>query len=99
MIFIHHQTHTIMNKKDKIAIENNSQIKEEKNLNYKKFWAWGIGLLVALMVLAYVAGFITFGSNIPIVKESDRKMYFEKDSTTAVAVATETKMDSINVKE
>lgn len=88
-----------MNKKDKIAIENNSQIKEEKNLNYKKFWAWGIGLLVALMVLAYTAGLITFGSKIPIVKDSDRKAYFEKDSTTAAAVATEAKMDSMNAKE
>jgi hypothetical protein len=84
-----------MNQKSRANIENSSEIKEEKKLNYKKFWAWGIGLLLALMVLAYVAGFITFGSKIPLVKDSDRKAYFERDSATSAAVATKAKMDSI----
>lgn len=84
-----------MNKKDRASIEENSEVKEEKKLNYQKFWAWGIGLLVALMVLAYAAGLITFGSEIPVIKDSDRKAYFEKDSTTAAAVATDAKMDSV----
>lgn len=88
-----------MQKKERASIENSSQIKEEKKLNYKKFWAWGIGLLVALMALAYVAGFITFGSEIPVVNDSDRKAYFEKDSATSAAVAVEAKMDTVKAKE
>ncbi|WP_435353050.1 hypothetical protein [Emticicia sp. SJ17W-69] len=88
-----------MNKKDRAYIEGSSQIKEEKKLNYKKFWAWGIGLLVALMVIAYIAGFITFGNKIPVVKDSERKAYFEKDSSTAAAVAADAKMDSLKAKE
>lgn len=88
-----------MNRKDRADIEKSSEIKEEKKLNFKKFWAWGIGLIVALMVIAYVAGFITFGSKIPVVKDSERKAYFEKDSATSAAIANEVKMDSVKVKE
>lgn len=88
-----------MNKKVRATIEESSQIKEEKKLNYKKFWAWGIGLLVALMVIAYVAGFITFGNKIPVVKDSERKAYFDKDSATSAAVAANAKMDSLKAKE
>lgn len=88
-----------MNKKIRSSIENSSQVKEEKKLDYNKFWGWGIGLIVALMVLAYIAGFITFGSNVPVLKESEKKTYFEQDSASAAAVATDAKMDSMKVKE
>lgn len=88
-----------MNRKDRADIEKSSEIKEEKKLNFKKFWAWGFGLLIALMVIAYVAGFITFGSKIPVVNDSERKAYFEKDSATSAAIANEVKMDSVKVKE
>ena len=45
------------------------------------------------------AGFITFGSKIPVVNDSERKAYFEKDSATSAAIANEVKMDSVKVKE
>lgn len=88
-----------MQKKTRASIEESSQIKEEKKLNYKKFWAWGIGLLVALMLIAYTAGLITFGNKIPVVKDSDRKAYFDKDSSTSAAVAADAKMDSLKTRE
>jgi hypothetical protein len=88
-----------MDKKERAAIESNSQIKEEKKLNYRKFWGWGIGLIIALMIIAYIAGFLTFGSKIPVVKDSEKKAYFEKDSATSAAVATDAKMDTVKAKE
>lgn len=88
-----------MNRKERASIESSSQIKEEKRLNYTKFWGWGFGLIIVLMVIAYVAGFITFGSKIPVVKDSERKAYFEKDSATAAAVAVDAKMDTVKAKE
>ena len=87
-----------MDKKEKTSIENSSEIKEEKNLNYKKFWVWGFGLIVVLMGLAYLAGYITFGTT-PDVKESEKKAYFEQDSTTAAAAATNIKLDSVKAKQ
>ena len=87
-----------MNKKESTSIENSSEIKEEKNLNYTKFWAWGFGLIIVLMGLAYLAGYITFGTT-PAVKESDKKAYFEQDSTTAAAAATDVRMDSVKAKQ
>ncbi len=79
-----------MNKKDRSSIERSSEIKEEKKMNYKKFWGWGFGLIIALMGLAYLAGYITFGTT-PAIKESDKKAYFSKDS---LAFATEARLDS-----
>lgn len=87
-----------MNKKQRASIENSSEIKEEKNLNFKKFWVWGFGLIVVLMGLAYLAGYITFGT-MPAVKESDKKAYFEQDSSTTAAAATDVKMDSVKANQ
>jgi hypothetical protein len=79
-----------MNKNQKIAIENQSEIKEEKKLNYKKFWVWGFGLIIILMIAAYFAGLITFGTQEKTSDET-KKIYFENDS---IATATAAKMDS-----
>ncbi|WP_238807644.1 hypothetical protein [Emticicia aquatica] len=79
-----------MNKKDKAIIETKSEIMEEKKLNYKRFWGWGFGLILALMGIAYLAGLITFGTT---KKASDvtKKAYFDRDS---IATANSAKMDS-----
>jgi hypothetical protein len=59
---------------------------EEKNLNYKKFWGWGVGLILVLMAIAYFAGLITFG--VPEkATQAERKAYFHKDSTIKAAIA------------
>lgn len=79
-----------MNKKDRAIIEKSSEVLEEKNLNYKKFFGWGIGLILVLMAIAYFAGLITFG--IPEkATEAQKKAYFEKDS---IATASAAQMDS-----
>lgn len=80
-----------MNKKNRAIIEKSSEVLEEKNLNYKKFWGWGFGLIVVLMAIAYFAGLITFGTP-EKATEAQKKIYFEKDSTTKVAIA---EMDSM----
>lgn len=71
-----------MNTNQKKALEDETEIKEEIKLNYKRFWGWGFGLLITLMAIAYFAGFITFG---PPKKatDADKKAYFEKDSAAA----------------
>jgi hypothetical protein len=75
-----------MNKKQRAIIEKSSEVLEEKNLNYKKFWGWGVGLILVLMAIAYFAGLITFG--VPKkATEAKRKAYFHKDSTTKAAIA------------
>lgn len=79
-----------MNKNQKKALENETEIKEEIKLDYKRFWGWGFGLLIALMAIAYFAGFMTFGTP-EKATEADKKAYFEKDSTTKVAIV---EMDS-----
>jgi hypothetical protein len=68
---------------------------EEKNLNYKKFWGWGVGLILVLMAIAYFAGLITFG--VPEkATQAERKAYFHKDSTIKPAIAA---MDSSKNKK
>ena len=68
---------------------------EEKNLNYKKFWGWGVGLILVLMAIAYFAGLITFG--VPEkATQAERKAYFHKDSTIKAAI---TAMDSSKNKK
>lgn len=79
-----------MNKNQKKALENETEIKEEIKLDYKRFWGWGFGLLIALMAIAYFTGFMTFGTP-EKATEADKKAYFEKDSTTKVAIV---EMDS-----
>ena len=74
-----------MNKKQRANIEKSSEVLEEKNLNYKKFWGWGVGLILGLMAIAYFAGLITFG--VPKkATEAKRKAYFHKDSTIKVYI-------------
>ncbi|MFN3488102.1 MAG: hypothetical protein ACK4YV_03170 [Emticicia sp.] len=79
-----------MNKKNRAIIEKSSEVLEEKNLNYKKFWGWGFGLILVLMAIAYFAGFITFGTP-EKATNADKKAYFDKDSTTKAAIS---EMDS-----
>lgn len=79
-----------MNENQNKALENKTEIKEEVKLNYKRFWGWGFGLLIALMAIAYFAGFITFGTP-EKATDADKKAYFEKDSTTKAAIS---EMDS-----
>jgi len=75
-----------MNKKQRATIEKNSEVLEEKNLNYKKFWGWGVGLILVLMAIAYFAGLITF--DVPEkATQAERKAYFHKDSTIKPANA------------
>ena len=75
-----------MYKKQRASIEKSSEVLEEKNLNYKKFWGWGVGLILGLMAIAYFAGLITFG--VPKkATEAKRKAYFHKDSTIKAAIA------------
>ncbi len=83
-----------MNKKESTSIENSSEIKEEKKMDFKKFWGWGFGLITALILLGYLAGYITFGTT-PAIKDSEKKTYFSKDS---LGLATEAKLDSAKKK-
>ena len=79
-----------MNKKNRAIIEKSSEVLEEKNLNYRKFFGWGVGLILVLMAIAYLAGLITFG--VPEkATEAQKKVYFDKDSTTKAAIS---EMDS-----
>ena len=79
-----------MNNKDRAAVERSSEIKEEKKMDFKKFWGWGFGLITVLILIAYLAGFITFGTT-PAIKDSEKKTYFSKDS---LGLATQAKLDS-----
>lgn len=79
-----------MNKNQKKALENETEIKEEVKLDYKRFWGWGFGLLIALMAIAYFAGFMTFGTP-EKATDADKKAYFERDS---IATASAAQMDS-----
>jgi hypothetical protein len=81
-----------MNSNQKNRLENESQIKEEKKLNYRKFWGWGFGLIFALMVVAYFAGLFTFGPPKDSSEEPAKQEEFIKDDS--VATATSAKVDS-----
>lgn len=81
-----------MNKKQKTALENSSEIKEEKRFDFNKIAKWGIGLIIIFMAVAYLAGFITFGTTPPI-EDSAKREYFKADS---VATATSAKKDSVD---
>lgn len=82
-----------MNKKQKIAIENSSEIKQEKRFDFNKIAKWGIGLIIVFMAIAYLAGFITFGTT-PKIKDNAKHEYFKADSTATAISAIKDSVDS-----
>ena len=79
-----------MNRKQKIVLENESEIKEEKKINFTKILVWGIGLLITFMAIAYFAGLTTFGTREEPSDEA-KKAYTENDS---IATANAPKIDT-----
>ncbi|GAB3515242.1 hypothetical protein [Emticicia fontis] len=48
-------------KVDHLDHNEEEQVKEEKNLNFKKMLMWLFGLGIVFSIIAYVGGFITVG--------------------------------------
>jgi len=48
-------------KVDHLDHNEEEQVKEEKNLNFKKMFIWLIGLGIVFSIIAYIGGFITVG--------------------------------------
>ncbi|WP_337041054.1 hypothetical protein [Emticicia sp. 17c] len=50
-----------MKKSEKLDNEDEAQVKEEKNLNFRKMLLWLLGLGLTFSIIAYIGGFITVG--------------------------------------
>jgi len=48
-------------KVDHLDHNEEEQVKEEKNLNFKKMFIWLFGLGIVFSIIAYIGGFITVG--------------------------------------
>lgn len=48
-------------KVDHLDHNEEEQVREEKNLNFKKMFIWLIGLGIVFSIIAYIGGFITVG--------------------------------------
>ncbi len=46
---------------DHLDHDEEEQVKEEKNLNFKKMLIWLFGLGIGFTIIAYIGGFITVG--------------------------------------